>query len=79
MKNNSTWENMIKPVVVLFAICFVVSGLLAKTNDITAPIIAENALKAEQAALLELLPEATSFTEVENVDMENVNNSMQVR
>ena len=73
MKNNSTWENMIKPVVVLFAICFVVSGLLAKTNDITAPIIAENALKAEQAALLELLPEATSFTEVENVDMENVN------
>ena len=31
MKNNSTWENMIKPVVVLFAICFVVSGLLAKS------------------------------------------------
>ena len=60
-QKNSTWDNMIKPVVVLFTICFVVSGLLAVTNNITAPIIAENALKAEQAALLELLPDATSF------------------
>ena len=72
-QKNSTWDNMIKPVVVLFTICLVVSGLLAVTNNITAPIIAENALKAEQAALLELLPDATSFTEVEGVEMENVN------
>lgn len=74
-QNNQTWENMIKPVVVLFTICLVVSGLLAATNNITAPIIAENALKAEQAALIELLPEAEAggFTEVEGVEMDNVN------
>ena len=28
-QKNSTWDNMIKPVVVLFTICLVVSGLLA--------------------------------------------------
>ena len=44
-QKNSTWDNMIKPVVVLFTICLVVSGLLAVTNNITAPIIAENETK----------------------------------
>lgn len=31
-QKNSTWDNMIKPVVVLFTICLVVSGLLAVTT-----------------------------------------------
>ncbi|MBE6866816.1 MAG: RnfABCDGE type electron transport complex subunit G [Ruminococcaceae bacterium] len=73
MKNNSTWNDILKPVVVLTAICLVVSGLLGLTNNITAPIIAENARLAADAARIELLPEATDgFELVEGVDMEGV-------
>ena len=49
-KNNSTWNDILKPVVVLTVICFVVSGLLGLTNSITAPIIEENARLAADAA-----------------------------
>lgn len=73
MKKNSTWNDILKPVVVLTAICFVVSGILGFTNGITAPIIEENARLAADAARIELLPEATTgFEMVEGVDMEGV-------
>ncbi len=73
MKNNSTWNDLLKPVVVLSIICLVVSGLLGVTNGITAPIIEENARLAADAARIELLPEATDgFEMVEGVDMEGV-------
>lgn len=72
MKNNSTWNDILKPVVVLTAICLVVSGLLGFTNGITAPIIAENARRAADEARIELLPEADSFEMIEGVDMEGV-------
>ena len=73
MKNNSTWNDLLKPVVVLTAICLVVSGLLGLTNSITAPIIEENARLAADAARIELLPEATTgFEMVEGVEMEGV-------
>ena len=42
MKSNMYKEN-IAPVVVLVAICLVVTGLLAFVNSITAPIIEANA------------------------------------
>ncbi|MBQ3588276.1 MAG: FMN-binding protein [Oscillospiraceae bacterium] len=72
-KNNSTWNDILKPVVVLTVICLVVSGLLGLTNSITAPIIEENARLAADAARIELLPEATDgFEMVEGVDMEGV-------
>lgn len=72
-KNNSTWNDILKPVVVLTVICFVVSGLLGLTNSITAPIIEENARLAADAARIELLPEATDgFELVEGVEMEGV-------
>ena len=73
MKNNSTWNDLLKPVVVLTVICVVVSGLLGLTNSITAPIIEENARLAADAARIELLPTATDgFDLVEGVDMEGV-------
>ena len=73
MKNNSTWNDILKPVVVLTVICIVVSGLLGLTNSITAPIIEENARLAADAARIELLPDATDgFEMVEGVEMEGV-------
>ena len=73
MKNNSTWNDLLKPVVVLTVICVVVSGLLGLTNSVTAPIIEENARLAADAARIELLPTATDgFDLVEGVDMEGI-------
>ncbi len=72
MSKNSTWNDIIKPVIVLTVICTVVAGLLGLTNNITQPIIQENARIAADAARIALLPEATDgFDEVE-VDIENV-------
>lgn len=65
MKKNSTWNDLLKPVVVLTAICVVVSAALAAVNGVTAPIIAEAAAKAADAARIELLPEADGFEQVE--------------
>ena len=46
---------------------------LAATNGVTAPIIEEAKVAAENAARTELLPEAEgAFTPVENVEVENV-------
>ena len=47
MKN--TWNDFVKPIVVLGVICLVTSLLLAATNNVTAPIIAENAVKTANA------------------------------
>ncbi len=65
MKKNSTWNDLLKPVVVLTVICIVVSAALAAVNGVTAPIIAEAAAKAADAARYELLPEADGFEEIE--------------
>ena len=56
MKKNSTWNDLLKPVVVLMAICIIVSGVLAATNNLTAPIIEENARRRANAARAEMLP-----------------------
>lgn len=61
MKSN-TFKEYIAPVVVLVAICLVVTGLLAFVNSITAPIIEENSIKAANEARAELLPAADTFT-----------------
>lgn len=64
MKSN-TFKEYIQPVVVLVAICLVITFALAYVNSITAPIIAENAAKAADEARAELLPAATSFEQYE--------------
>ena len=60
MKSN-TFKEYIQPVVVLVAICLVMTFALAFVNGITSPIIAENAARNADAARAELLPAASSF------------------
>lgn len=68
----SNWDKIFKPIVVLCAICAVITGALAMTNSMTAPIIAEATRVAQENARKELLPDADSFTKVEGVAVENV-------
>ncbi len=69
---NSTWNDMLKPVVVLTLICIIVSGLLGFFNGITEPIIEANAARAADAARTELLPSATDGFTLMETDMEGV-------
>ncbi len=61
MKKNG----FVAPVIVLTVICLVISGLLAYVNSITSPIITEAAIKAEEEAKKEVLPEGDTFAEIE--------------
>lgn len=67
----SNWDKVFKPIVVLCAICIVITGALAATNSVTAPIIEAATIAAQNAARIELLPEADGFTSVD-VAVENV-------
>lgn len=64
MKSN-TFKEYIQPVVVLVAICLVITFALAYVNSITSPIIAENTARNADAARTELLPSASSFEKYE--------------
>ena len=68
----SNWNKIFKPIVVLCVICIVVTGALAATNSVTAPIIEAATLAAQEAARTELLPDAQGFEKVEGVDVANV-------
>ena len=68
MKNNSNFENIVRPILVLTIICIVVSGLLGVTYSITKPVIDANTKKQADASRMALLPEADSFTQVEYSD-----------
>ncbi len=54
-------KGSIKSVIVLVAICTIMTVLLALVNSITAPIIADNQQAAANAALLEVMPEGKNF------------------
>lgn len=58
------WKDFGKPIAVLGIICLAASLLLAVTNNVTAPIITENALRTANATRQALLPAADSFSEV---------------
>ncbi|MBQ7379131.1 MAG: FMN-binding protein [Clostridia bacterium] len=58
-------KSSIKSIVVLVAICTILTVLLAVVNSITAPIIAENQKAAANAALLEVMPEGKNFEAVD--------------
>lgn len=62
MKSN-TFKEYIAPIVVLVAICLVITFALAYVNSITAPIIEENSIATANEARAELLPAADTFTE----------------
>ena len=68
----NNWNKIFKPIVVLGVICVVITGALAATNNITKPIIEEATRKAQEAARMELLPEADSFTKVDGVAVTDV-------
>ena len=55
----------VKSVVVLTAICAVISLLLAATNALTAPIIEKNQAAAENEALLVVMPDGTDFEKMD--------------
>ncbi len=57
----SNFKVLVMPAIILFVICLVSTFLLALTNKITVPEIAELAISSAEAARLELLPEAISF------------------
>lgn len=52
-------------VIVLTAICLVISGALALVNNVTFPIITTSALERAEAARIEVMPEADSFVEIQ--------------
>lgn len=68
----SNWNRIFKPIVVLCVICIVITGALAATNEVTAPIIEEATRLAQEQARKELLPDADNFTKVEGVTVDNV-------
>ena len=68
----SNWNKIFKPIVVLCAICVVITGALAATNSVTAPIIEAATVAAQNAARQELIPEATSFEQIQGISVENV-------
>ena len=55
----------VKSIVVLTAICGVISLLLAATNALTAPIIEKNQQAAANEALLVVMPEGTDFEQMD--------------
>jgi len=68
----SNWNKVFKPIVVLCVICIVITGALAATNSVTAPIIKAATEEAQRLARVELLPDADDFTEVTGISVENV-------
>ena len=72
---NGFFKEMAYPFIVLVCICIVVSALLGLTNSVTAPIIEENARIEAENTRKSVLPEATTFTQVdvvEGMDVESI-------
>ena len=64
-----SFNEIIKPVLVLVCICLVVTALLAYINSVTSPIIAKAEEEKTQQAMTEVLSEADSF---EKLEIENL-------
>ena len=65
-QDNKIWA-LIKPIVVLVLISAIGTAALSVTNVITAPVIAAQMAAAEEAAKLEVLPEGSDFSPVEDI------------
>lgn len=61
MKNNNTFKEYVAPIVVLVAICLVITAALAATYGVAKPIIDENSKKTADKTRAELLPAADKF------------------
>ena len=60
-----SFNEIIKPVLVLVSICLVVTALLAYINSVTSPIIAKAEEEKTRQAMTEVLSEADSFEKLE--------------
>jgi len=60
-KKTGFWPDMLRPIVVLVAICLVASALLGFTNAKTAPVIEANELLAAAETRRSVLPDAEDF------------------
>ena len=58
-------NDIVAPIIVLSLICLAISGALAFTNSITAPVITSAAAERERVARYEIIPEADSFEAVD--------------
>jgi len=65
MTKNDNFKEYGMPVVVLVAICFVTTLLLALTNSVSEPIIIRNAAITATENRKELLPDADDFTQLD--------------
>ena len=61
-------NDFIMPIAVLLIICIVITGALAATNELTAPIIAAAAADRASASMRELVPAANEFAAIELTD-----------
>ena len=59
------WDSIIKPTLVLFVVCFVISGSLAYVNDMTKDVIEESANAEQAESRRQVMTEAESFNKVE--------------
>ena len=64
-----SFNEIIKPVLVLVCICLVVTALLAYINSVTSPIIAKAEQEKTEQAMSEVLTEANGF---EKLEIENL-------
>lgn len=66
MKNDiHIWKDAVRPVVVLGAVCLIVTALLALTNQFTAPVIEKNAREKADASRRVVLEDGADFEPVE--------------
>lgn len=65
--NKNTWEEIVKPIVVLSVISLVMAAALAVVNSATAPVIAENERLTTLAAYMEVLPGVGDASELEEI------------
>ncbi len=61
---SNVFTDFVAPIGVLTIICLVMAALLALTNSATAPVIAATEARAAEAARMEVLPAADSFSPV---------------
>ena len=59
------WNSIVKPTLVLFVVCLVISGSLAYVNDMTKDVIEESANAEQAESRQQVMMEAESFKKVE--------------
>jgi len=58
------WDSIIKPAVVLFVVCVIISGSLAVVNRVTVDIIDQRTKAEQEEFRKQLLDKADSFTQI---------------